>query len=67
MRPLYDKVEKVLLKQNNKIRAYTTGTLCLTPAFMIFIEPTGARETWVCYVMTYCAVTLTTTGFVSSC
>ena len=46
----YDKVEKVLLKQNNKIRAYTTGTLCLTPAYLIFIEPTGVKETWVCFV-----------------
>lgn len=44
------KVEKVLLKQNNKIRAYTTGTLCLTPAYIIFIEPTGVKETWVCFV-----------------
>jgi len=45
------KVEKVLLKQNNKIRTYTTGTLCLTPSYVIFIEPTGVKETWVCHCL----------------
>ena len=46
-----NKVEKVLLRQNNKMRAYTTGTLCLTPVYLIFIEPTGVKETWVCTVV----------------
>ncbi|XP_065920109.1 myotubularin-related protein 8-like isoform X2 [Dysidea avara] len=59
------KVEKVLLRQNNKIRTYTTGTLCLTPAYLIFIEPTGAKETWVLYhhISSVERLPLTTKGY----
>lgn len=59
------KVEKVLLKQNNKIRAYTTGTLCLTPVYLIFIEPTGVKETWVLYhhISSVERLPLTTKGY----
>ena len=40
-------VERVLLRQFHHSRDYVTGTLCLTDRHLIFIEPTGAQETWV--------------------
>ena len=40
-------VERVLLKQYHHSREYVTGTLCLTDRHLIFIEPTGAQESWV--------------------
>lgn len=36
-----------MLKQFHHCREYVTGTLCLTDRHLIFIEPTGAQETWV--------------------
>lgn len=57
------KVEKVLLKQNNKIRSYTIGTLCLTPSNLIFIEPTGVKETWVTIDDFIIVVTMTNTMY----
>ena len=37
----------MLLKQFHLSKGYVTGTLCLTDRHLIFIEPTGAQETWV--------------------
>ena len=40
-------VEPVLLRQFHHSREFVTGALCLTDIHLIFIEPTGAQETWV--------------------
>ena len=40
-------IDVVLLHQRHKAREYITGTLCLTDRHLIFIEPTGMKETWV--------------------
>jgi myotubularin-related protein 6/7/8 len=42
-------VERVLLRQHHQTREFVTGTLCLTDRHLIFVEPTGAQETWVLY------------------
>ncbi|CAI8047738.1 Myotubularin-related protein 6 [Geodia barretti] len=41
------KVDRVLLRQYHQTREFVTGTLCLTDRHLIFVEPTGAQETWV--------------------
>ena len=39
----------MLLRQHHQTREFVTGTLCLTDRHLIFVEPTGAQETWVLY------------------
>ena len=48
----YSQVERVLLRQYHQTREFVTGTLCLTDRHLIFVEPTGAQETWVYYETT---------------
>ncbi|XP_064381922.1 myotubularin-related protein 6-like [Halichondria panicea] len=59
------KVERILLKQYNHTREYVTGTLCLTDRHLIFIEPTGAQETWVLHhhISSMEKLPLTTRGY----
>ena len=47
MLPAPKQVERVLLRQYHQTREFVTGTLCLTDRHLIFVEPTGAQETWV--------------------
>lgn len=59
------KVERVLLHQHHRSREYITGTLCLTDRHLIFIEPTGMKETWVLYhhILSCDRQALTTKGY----
>lgn len=54
-------IDVVLLHQRHKSREYITGTLCLTDRHLIFIEPTGLRETWVSSCSHWCTDTHTLT------
>lgn len=59
------KVERVLLEQFHHSRKYVTGTLCLTDRHLIFIEPTGAQESWLLYhhILSVERKPLTTRGY----